>query len=510
MDNLSVLTPQRDIYREHERTRRLRLARLLLPIFCVIQALVFAVGVLICLDPSLTPTARTLEIVITSLTGTGAIAYGVGIFAARRGQVLAATLLLLLPAIATIMLPILIFDVVDSQVTIGSPTVIVSLTLVTVIATLLLITLAGLLSTDVRVLVAVTVVLNGLALGVLMYAAQLPGAGQFLHEQEYVLIPLVLLTQWTLAGLLFAGGGTYVRTLRELGDVSVAYERARQLDELKDQFISHVNHELRSPVMALHGFVELLLLTDESLSGAERRAYLERAKRAGDSLMSLIDNILDMRRLEQQGDTYLPARVPVAEVLQSALELLDPREGGQVERELGVEIPEGLAVMADQVWLRQILTNLLSNALKYSEPGTPVEIAASVVGEPAAKTQGLRRAQKGRDMVEITVRDHGFGVPPDQIPLLFERFVRLPRDLASSVPGNGLGLHLCRLLAERMGGRIWVESAGVAGEGSTFYLRLPLPEPEPEKTDAEPLWPETAPMPVVIAAPVSAATPSAE
>jgi signal transduction histidine kinase len=181
-----------------------------------------------------------------------------------------------------------------------------------------------------------------------------------------------------------------------------------------------------------------------------------------------------------------------------------------VERELGVEIPEGLAVMADQVWLRQILTNLLSNALKYSEPGTPVEIAASVVGEPAAKTRGLRRAQKGRDMVEITVRDHGFGVPPDQIPLLFERFVRLPRDLASSVPGNGLGLHLCRLLAERMGGRIWVESAGVAGEGSTFYLRLPLPEPESEKTDAEPLWPETAPMPVVIAAPVSAATPSAE
>ena len=76
-------------------------------------------------------------------------------------------------------------------------------------------------------------------------------------------------------------------------------------------------------------------------------------------------------------------------------------------------------------------------------------------------------------MVLITLRDHGLGIPPDQLPLLFKRFVRLPRDLASNVPGNGLGLYLCQVLVEGMGGRIWAESTGVEGEGTTFYVQLP-------------------------------------
>jgi signal transduction histidine kinase len=80
------------------------------------------------------------------------------------------------------------------------------------------------------------------------------------------------------------------------------------------------------------------------------------------------------------------------------------------------------------------------------------------------------------DMVDISIRDHGLGIPSDQIPLLFNRFVRLPRDLASNVPGNGLGLYLCQAYAEGMGGHIAIESSGIDGEGSTFHLRLPLAE----------------------------------
>jgi signal transduction histidine kinase len=125
--------------------------------------------------------------------------------------------------------------------------------------------------------------------------------------------------------------------------------------------------------------------------------------------------------------------------------------------------------------VRQILTNLLSNALKYSPQGTPVEVTAEiVVGQRENGTKRRHReAAGGQQTVEISVRDYGLGIPPEEIPLLFNRFVRLPRDLASNVPGNGLGLYLCQAFAQAMGGTIWVESMGIEGEGSTFHLQLP-------------------------------------
>ena len=88
-----------------------------------------------------------------------------------------------------------------------------------------------------------------------------------------------------------------------------------------------------------------------------------------------------------------------------------------------------------------------------------------------------RQQPESHQLVEITVRDHGLGIPPDQIPLLFKRFVRLPRDLASNVPGNGLGLYLSQTLVTAMGGTLWVESSGIEGEGSAFHLLLPVSPP---------------------------------
>ncbi len=98
-----------------------------------------------------------------------------------------------------------------------------------------------------------------------------------------------------------------------------------------------------------------------------------------------------------------------------------------------------------------------------------------MVSEKKPHMLAANRSAQRRQLVEITVKDQGLGIPPEQIPLLFRRFVRLPRDIASTVRGTGLGLHLCKVFTEAMGGQIWVESTSVPGEGSTFHLRLPAP-----------------------------------
>src|SRR5262249_20429244 len=182
---------------------------------------------------------------------------------------------------------------------------------------------------------------------------------------------------------------------------------------------------------------ELLLLLEDALSPEERRAYLERAKHAGDDLVALVKSILSVRRLEAERDTSVPAAVDIRAALDSAIHLIDPREGRWVERKLHLHIPDGLEVWAEPVRVRQILTNLLSNAVKYSPPGTPVEVAAEVAptktaGQPDMKRWRRVRSPRAQDaktseprqMVQITVRDHGLGIPAGQIPLLFQQFVR--------------------------------------------------------------------------------------
>ncbi len=473
----SSVAAEREIYREYERNRRLQLARILLPVLALIQFCVLLVSVLFLLAAHFSPTVRLIFAINTALVGVDAALHALGVRFVQRGEVTPATLSVIVPVGITVVVPILVYDIVGGA-GLGATSPIMSITLSEMVGTFVLILLAGLLATDRRALLATTLLMNIFTIFILANALQVPGAGSALRDQAFLLLLFPVLAQWAAAGILFAASGTNLRTLRELGDVRVAYERARQLDQLKDQFITHVNHELRSPVMALQGHVELLLLTQDTLAPEERRTYLERAKRAGDNLVTLVTSVLATRRAEQGAEAVVPETVPIGDALESALLLVDPRDGQQIERELRVSIPAGMAAWAEPVRVRQILTNLLSNAVKYSPPGTPVEVGARITtaeSDGARPRRAARTPSQRREMMEITVRDYGLGVPPEQIPLLFNRFVRLPRDLASNVPGNGLGLYLCRSLAGAMGGTLWIESAGIEGEGSTFHLLLPLP-----------------------------------
>jgi signal transduction histidine kinase len=273
-----------------------------------------------------------------------------------------------------------------------------------------------------------------------------------------------------------------ILTFRELVDAHVANKRARELDALKDQFITNVNHELRTPLMALNGYVKLLQARHAMLPLERQEQLIEKAARAGDDVVALVTSILNAQIVDQGADTTTTESVDLAAAVASGVGLIEPRDSDQrdgklVERELRLSIPRGLAVLGDPMRVRQILINLLSNAIKYSPAGSPVEIAARVTTELTSSPQSVKghRGKKNprRPMVEITVRDYGLGIPPEQMGLLFHRFVRLPRDLASAISGNGLGLSLCKKLTVAMGGRIWAESTGVEGEGSTFHVLLP-------------------------------------
>jgi signal transduction histidine kinase len=309
----------------------------------------------------------------------------------------------------------------------------------------------------------ITVILSGIVV------ANLPSDELFIYGAS-------LLLQVVTAFVVYIVATGYAQMLDELSATRFEYERAKKLDELKAQFITSVNHELRNPVMAMLGYLELIALP-RNRSAPERVDFLvQEANKAGQNLRALLNSILATRRLDQGANDFVPESVNVRESIEGAIRLIDPREASLAGRELRVRVPTNLEIWGNPVHLQQIMTNLISNAIKYSSPGAPVDITAMRVIDTEYETVRFRkRAVQVRDMIEVVVHDYGLGVPPDQIPLLFQRFVRLPRDLASKTVGNGLGLHLCRVLTEAMGGRIWVESQGIEGKGSTFHVRLAPP-----------------------------------
>jgi signal transduction histidine kinase len=234
-----------------------------------------------------------------------------------------------------------------------------------------------------------------------------------------------------------------------------AYERQKELDRLKDQFIITASHELRTPLTAVQGYIELLEQYNETLPGHTRADFIAKAHRGCDELTLMVGNIMDASRVQVDVEQIRLAPIPLARSVQHILEILDGvlrREGRSVQ----VGIPADIQVMADDLRLRQVLLNLMSNAIKYSPAGRGIDIASEF----------------DDDMVKVRVRDYGLGVPPDQQERLFERFVRLERDMNSPARGAGLGLYISKRLIEAMGGRIWLESSGVAGEGSIFFFTL--------------------------------------
>ncbi|HEV8192355.1 MAG TPA: HAMP domain-containing sensor histidine kinase [Ktedonobacterales bacterium] len=297
-----------------------------------------------------------------------------------------------------------------------------------------------------------------------------------------VVFTVPLSTQLTLGALMIAATYMLRRTLRDLSDTRVAYAREKELDRLKDQFIASVNHELRTPIMALQGYVALADALGERGERDKQKHMLKRSAEAAEHLAKLVKSVLNVRQTEAGAVSIQLSAFALRPVVVDAAQLLDAADAGAQPRDLHLDVSDQIFVQADQDRVRQILLNLLSNATKYSPPGTPIEVSARLVAQRASRTAQATRGSRPdltaslATMVAVAVRDHGAGVPPEQAVLLFQRFVRLERDIASRISGTGLGLAICRAYLEAMGGHIWVESTGVVGEGSTFTFTLPTAE----------------------------------
>lgn len=246
------------------------------------------------------------------------------------------------------------------------------------------------------------------------------------------------------------------------GQLEQANDQLAHLHRLRNQFIVNVNHELRVPLTQIDGYLELLSEYQGRLDEQTQTTFLKHARNGSQELIVMVNNLLDALRVESEVEPPQMEQMALCSVVREVCDQFPPE--GEQESRLQMEVAPCLVINADQRYLRQILRNLVSNALKYSPPRTPVSIRAQLV------------EQAGTSRICINVQDAGPGIPPEERALLFQKFARLKRDVSSSVQGTGIGLYMCKQLVEAMKGEIWVESSGKEGEGSRFCFTLACQE----------------------------------
>jgi two-component system phosphate regulon sensor histidine kinase PhoR len=242
------------------------------------------------------------------------------------------------------------------------------------------------------------------------------------------------------------GGKGYLVILQDL-------TRVRRLETVRRDFISNISHELRTPLAGLKALVDTLRGGAIKDRPAAKR-FLKRMDSEVDALTQMVEELLELSRIESGQAPLDTAPTEVAELVRAPVERLRP----QAERaglDLTVSLPRELPqVLADAEQVRLVLTNLVHNAVKFTPPGGQIVVTAQAAGEE----------------VILSVRDTGVGIPADDLPRIFERFYKADR--ARSGGGTGLGLAIAKHIVQGHGGRIWAESTET--QGSTFYLTLPV------------------------------------
>jgi signal transduction histidine kinase len=259
-------------------------------------------------------------------------------------------------------------------------------------------------------------------------------------------------------------------TSRELALKISELERASRL---KAQFLANMSHELRTPLNSVIGFSEMLLIGALGPLPDEQRDALETIARNGRHLLGLVNDVLDLSKVEagrmELHLTQTDVRAIITDVI-TGMESLIQTKGHEVLVDLG---DAALLVMADEMRVRQILYNLLSNAVKFTPAGGKIVLRAGQRRTPLP-VPGGRKVE--RDAAWVSVADSGIGIAEEDVPRLFTEFTQVDASLSRRFEGTGLGLALCRRFVDMHGGLIGVEST--PGKGSTFWIELPLAGPQ--------------------------------
>ena len=246
----------------------------------------------------------------------------------------------------------------------------------------------------------------------------------------------------------------------ELGQSKARAESTAELGRAKDEMLSIVSHEMRTPLASIVGFTELLVTRD--VTAKQRKQYLEVMLQEGLRLTALITDFLDLRIIERGHQTMRFAPADIGALIKRSVDL-----AGDAGAPIELRIPETLPlVRVDSDSIFRVLTNLLSNSRKYSPDGGAIVVGAEVVD----------------GMLQVSVEDHGLGVPADALVQVFEKFYRVEGAERRSIKGTGLGLAISKNIVEVHGGKIGVRSEGV-GKGSLFYFTVPLAQPQAQIGD---------------------------
>lgn len=247
-------------------------------------------------------------------------------------------------------------------------------------------------------------------------------------------------------------------------DLRKAYEHRVEVDRMKSEFVANVSHELRTPLTSIKSFSEILLDDRDNISKDQEYRYLGIIDRETDRLTRLINNLLDLRKIERTEIPWHDEEIDIRGILRETVAeftALASKSGLSLTCEADDEVP---MVAADRDRIKQVLENLISNAIKFSDNGGEVRTSVKASDRPESKA--------GPDCVIVSIADKGIGVSPEDHGRIFARFQQADGSTTRKKGGTGLGLAICKEIVEHYGGKIWVESE--AGKGSTFSFSIPL------------------------------------